>query len=101
MPRKKSSLYKMKYQGNNSAFPFKSPLKQGEKELPTTTSDTTKEASLIRVADAIGKQFTPDSTSVESMKQSIKHFKTKSSKPSGSGKSSKIRMRDIFESEFE
>jgi hypothetical protein len=37
---KKKSTYKMKYQGNASAFPFKSPIKN-EDDLPKTHSDTT------------------------------------------------------------
>ena len=31
MPGKHKSVFKMKYQGNNSAFPFKSPLKDHER----------------------------------------------------------------------
>ena len=32
------SSYKMKYQGNHSAFPFKSPIKNEEKEEQVTTA---------------------------------------------------------------
>ncbi len=47
MPGKhtKPSGYKMKYQGNNSAFPFKSPIKQKltpESKVPYTTVKTDK-----------------------------------------------------------
>jgi len=35
---KKGSSYKMKYQGTHSAFPFKSPIKNEEKEEQVTTA---------------------------------------------------------------
>ena len=76
-PAMKRSAYKMKY--SNSAFPFKSPLKDHEKDKDGNViehKDSKKEA-LSNVANFILDEITPDSTTVKKMKTEI------TSKPKG------------------
>jgi len=66
------SAYKMKYQGNHSAFPFKSPLKDKEieKEESTVVDDDTTEKENIKSIeeDKIGGVFGEEEITIEQIK---------------------------------
>jgi|21_taG_2_1085346.scaffolds.fasta_scaffold325581_1 hypothetical protein len=69
--KKSYSFFKMKYQGNNSAFPFKSPLKDHEKDEDGKVIEH-KDSEEWELESRTIMANPSDTTSIKSMQTSLK-----------------------------